>query len=310
MRIFVINVFTILLLISSIANAQTGLKGSGDIGHLQKKVSNYDQTTMGNISAHIKGGITKEALAAAMYEEAVLKNGEKYLPPISEVNYGCVGGGMGRGVEYLVNLLNETPVLEVDDDNPSLGQEVTDRILGDLRNRKLFGSGGTTGTPYDWKESKDKVTDKLNRKIGKKVNTQVFDFPKESGKVTGSSSSGSTYSQPNNIQEAVDMMGKAMKTGHAVELRVNNGFGCGGGFHFAAAYRIIRFKGFPDLFGITIVDDGKPDASSGQGNGKKENYERGSYIFNKNGNCLNKKGFKITHIVIETLEDPTPQRGR
>lgn len=302
MKFSLTQIFIVFLLSTSILLAQTGLKGSGDIAHLQKKVSNYDDTTMGNLEAH-HPGITKKALAAAMYEEASLKDGAKYLPPISEVDYGCVGGGMGRGVEYLSNLLNGTEV-DVSDENDgySLGQDVTDGILGDLRRRGLFTSGsGTTGTPSDWKKSKDKVTHILKRRIGKEVKTQVFDFPKKSGKVTGSSSSGG-YSQPDNIQEATDMIGSALKAGHAVELRVSNGFGCGGAFHFATAYRVIRFKGFPDLFGITIVDDGKQNGDSGQGNGKKENYERGPYIFNKNGNCLNRKGFKITHIVIETLK--------
>lgn len=294
-------IFSFLLLFpTSIIFSQTGLKGSGDISHLEKKISTYNDSKMGNFKAYNRG-ITPKALAAAMYEVAVLKDGDKCLPPISEEDYGCVGGGMGRGVEYLFNIFKGIDLSE-DNEDSSLGQDVTDEILTDLKGRGLFTTGkGTTGTPEDWKKSKDKVTHKLKRKIGKDVKTEVFDFPNKSGKVTGSFTS-SGYSQPENIQEATSMIEKALQSGHAVELRLDNGFGCGGGFHFATAYRVVRFKGFPDLFGITIVDDGKQNGASGQGDGKKENYERGPYIFNKNGNCLNSKGFKITHIVIETLK--------
>ena len=299
MRNFLFNLIVLFLFSSPLTFAQTPLKGSGDIAHLKAKVNSYDAKKMAAINKLFPNATAKQ-LAEAMQETAFLKNGEKYVPKINEPNNGCVGGGIGRGVGYLGNMSKETDVSGEPTD-PSLGQDITDEILKRLKAAGLFDDTGTTGNPSRWAEIKRGVTHDKQREIGRDIDTYVFDFPSKSG--APSSSSSADYSQPENIQDALKMIGKALKNGHVVEYRMDNGTGCSTtAFHFALAYRMVEFKGFDGLYGLSFVDDGQDGGASGQGNNKAENYERGVYIFDKNGNCLNKPGMKITHFLIEKFK--------
>lgn len=287
----------IFLFSTSIILAQTGLKGSGDLQHLKDKLDNYTDGRIGDIQA-LYPEATIQKLKDAMVETAFLKNGDKYVPAINEVSNGCVCGGIGRGVGYLDN---STKGNAGGGSGNSLGQGVAKDMQDKLTDRGLFDKHGASGSPDKWAAAKREITHERKRKIGRDIETMVFDFPKNAG--TPSSSTSANYAQPTNIQDALQTIGKALNNGHAVELRMDNGTGCGTtGYHFALAYRMVEFKGFDGLWGISFVDDGNSDGSSGQGDGEAENYERGIYIFDKNGNCLTRKGMKITHFFIEKFK--------
>ncbi|MEZ4887028.1 MAG: hypothetical protein R3E32_20020 [Chitinophagales bacterium] len=298
---FLIILFAFLGLSTSFVLAQTGLKSSGDIQHLKDKINKYDATQLAAIQ-QLYPNATLKALNDAMQEVAFLKDGEKYVPPINEPDNGCVGGGIGRGVGYLGNMSRGEDVVVVDDSvTPELGQNIADEILKKLKEKGLFDDDGAGGKPTQWAEAKREVTHEKERQIGRDIETYVFDFPTVSG--TSSTSVSTNYTQPTNIQSALDMIGKALKNRHVVEFRINNGTGCGTtSFHFALAYRIVEFKGFDGLYGLSFVDDGKQDGTTGQGDDKPENYERGLYLFDKNGNCLNAPKVKISHFFVEKFK--------
>ncbi|MFK7907051.1 MAG: hypothetical protein AB8B69_18090 [Chitinophagales bacterium] len=307
MRNLVTNFIVLFLFSTSLAFSQTPLKGSGDIAHLKAKINSYDEAKMAAIT-ELFPNATPKALADAMQETGFLKNGEKYVPAINEPNNGCVGGGIGRGVGYLGNMGKGIDVSDESSD-PSLGQEITDEILERLKKAGLFNDNGTTGKPTQWGEIKRGVTHDKQRDIGRDIDTYVFDFPEKSG--TPSSETSASYKQPKNIPDALKTIAKALKNGHVVEYRMDNGTGCGAtSFHFALAYRMVEFKGFDGLYGLSFVDDGADDGESGQGNGKAENYERGVYIFDKDGKCLNAPGVKITHFFVEKFKGNSTQKRK
>ena len=313
---FLIYLFTFLLSAISVANAQTYLFGSGSLNALKAKIQNFDANQLKAIQA-VYPDATLKNLVNSMQETAFLKDGEKYIPPIEEPHNGCVGGATGRGFGYLF-YKKEDFNLEyygLPEQGSEIGQDFTYLMLNDLileekytpddpKTKKI--DGGTYGTPHDWIKSKNKITKQMSDRMGGNVENYAFDFPNQAGTISNNNST--NYTQPSNIQSALDMIGKAMKNGEAVEIRINSGQGCGEStpFHFALAYRMVSFKGFDGLYGISIVDDGKPDGSNdnvGQGDGIPYNYERGLYLFDKEGNCLNQKGLRITHFMIEKLKD-------
>ena len=266
-------------------NTPSTLHGSGDIGHLQQKVSQREEKY-----PFLDEKTSMKDFSEVMEEAAFLADGQLYIPLIEEPVGGCAGGSLGRGAGYS---FNRGTGIETNTEGCFDGQAFSDQILKMLNPIKLSEMGSVT-RPRLWKAKKDGL-------VGHWMETRVYPFP-EAGAAGSAEKFFDDLARDMKAGEPSEVLLDFTGYNTAREAQGKKGFGVDG--HVGLGYRLLRFKGYDDLIGLTLADD------LHQGDGKPSNYERGPFIFNrKTGACVSHPGARIGSRIHEKVTSKSKMKG-